>query len=111
MSNQPIWEQENRELLLYVEELENRIKELIAPIEVGGGPGRHLVTIEQLDTAWLMADGDEFALAVLTQLGIVRCEDCGGEGMEFIDATNCTQPGPSGVPCPGCNGYGWVKHE
>jgi len=75
--------------------------------------GVYKITTEQLDAAWCLAVQDETlgttgAFAILRELGIVACEECGGSGRV-----------PCGTPshidcwdtCDGCDGHGWVWKE
>jgi len=69
-----------------------------------------VITDEQIDAAWGWVTDQELggrsrntAKLVLKELGIKRCEGCGGEGI--------TRQYPGGEPlepCPDCNGHGWV---
>ena len=47
----------------------------------------------------------------LNAIGIFRCEGCGGEGKrieKMICGATQTNLGPMRVPCPDCDGRGWV---
>ena len=97
-----------------IEELEEDNYELSNVMEKLG----YYITDEQIDAAVALKDGhnirtlSEITLwLTLNKLDIKRCEECDGAGMEFVSAANCSMPGPSGVPCPDCNGHGWVKNE
>jgi len=81
----------------------------------------HHITDEQIDAAWafvidppgyLSSDVKKAVEAALWAFDIKRCEGCGDK----MGSSKFT-PGPPGVmgllevPCPDCNGHGWVKHD
>jgi type I site-specific restriction-modification system R (restriction) subunit len=120
--NQPIWEQENRELRQRIEELRNeayayrqtiidqikRIEELEqrADITTKGG---HWVTNEQIGAAWkrildINVHYQGAGWDALEKLNIVRCERC---AKLIHRVSHGGLPGVDDI-CPDCNGKGWV---
>ena len=71
------------------------------------------ITTAQIDAAWGKAIAETrskrettYTFQALRDLGIERCEECGGSGEkdEYPDP-NDDLPAPG--PCPSCNGHGW----
>ena len=63
----------------------------------------------QIDKAWRLAVQDETlgttgAFAILRELGIVACEECGGSGRNAWGSVSTST-------CTGCDGHGWVWKE
>jgi len=87
----------------------------------------HIITTEQLasgevvllkqgqiDKAWRLAVQDETlgttgAFAILRELGIVACEECGGSGERdrSMYQPNGDPTDPTPDECPYCHGHGW----
>lgn len=61
----------------------------------------YVITDAQIDAAW--AQGFD----ALAELGIVRCEECGGSGEGGMRYDG--SPVPVEENCHDCNGHGWVK--
>ena len=123
MSNQSIWEKENRELravLATWKETAGRKHERIAELEVQNDERLKIwnesitITAAQIDAAWgllrnlesIPSTHSDTAHDILECIGIIACEECGGSGlMPGGDIQRiCTR-----VPCPDCNGRGWVE--
>lgn len=81
--------------------------------------GRHIITTKQIDAAWAAAfnlegSADECCQMemerVFRQLGIVRCEGCGGTGMLTRSCPIDKWPDSEvASDCHTCNGHRWVK--
>lgn len=76
-----------------------------------------MVSHKQIDAAWSVAEryfrasiGTGAGLRVLEQLGIVRCEECGGVGGCHVDDDQ-DAGGSYDAVCPTCNGHGWVVED
>jgi len=103
-----------------VEELEALLHDHACPVVQC--PGHH-ITDEQIDAAWafvidppgyLSSDVKKAVEAALWAFDIKQCEGCGGEGKRIermICGATQASLGPMRVPCPDCNGHGWVKHD
>jgi len=78
----------------------------------------YIITTDKISNAWALGryytqgksnqDNHRMAVVVegvLAELGIVRCEGCGGSGTRGCDSLS--------VPwkCPDCNGEGWVMKD
>ena len=66
----------------------------------------HHITHEQIDAATAVAKRfncfpTNIVWQSLIELGIKRCEECGGDGLQRPDWPN--------TKCPACNGHGWTK--
>jgi hypothetical protein len=107
------------ELLTRIEELEKDNREMLADW-VADKPGRTVLTPEQIDAAWTAAFNLEGQAdkccqmemeRAFRQLGIVRCEGCGGVGDREpygMYQPNGDPTDPTWVKCPDCDGHGWV---
>ena len=91
-----------------IEELEeNRDAWKAEAIKRAGG-AVHGITTEQIDAAWEMSEEGYIDEDVLRELGIERCEGCGGSG-EVSEPADHDQTVLQTDVCPDCNGHGWKK--
>ena len=69
---------------------------------IKGKPSGHIITTAQIDAAWGAYIEKKPAGAVLRELHIVICEECGGSGHvpRWPDK-------PPYTDCPDCEGHGW----
>ena len=76
----------------------------------------HHITDAQIDAAWkwvpdvIVKQRGMLVEPALAELGILRCEGCGGSGVAVVQA------GPDihekmQDECPDCNGKGWEIHD
>ena len=103
---------ENRELRERIEELE-----ILNDLLTARGKC-HIITDQQIDAAWSVANNPGFTNAVregakmaLRELGIVRCEGC--EDSLKPGTVFKMDMGERGyiTDCPDCDGHGWVKND
>jgi len=109
-----------------IEELEFLQSEMLKVADRNGWKvtdNHHIITSNQIRRVWGILSGwnEDYADRVIAaavrstleaafkELGIVRCEGCGGEGVGDIETSESTGPlGTFEFVCEDCHGHGWI---